>query len=180
VKLELLLLDRDGVINADSPNYIKSPEEWIALPGALEAIVRLQQHVRVAVCTNQSGVGRGLFDEAILAEIHDKMNSGIESLGGQAVDVFYCPHRPDIGCNCRKPAPGLLLAAMGAYQTNAACTVYVGDSEKDLLAAMQAQCRSVLVLTGNGGATLNAPAAGQADRISRSLATVPDDLGLPL
>ncbi len=153
MELDLVLLDRDGVINFDSPDYIKTPEEWDALPGALEAVVQMQQHVHVAVCSNQSGVGRGLFDENILASIHDKLNRELKSLGGQALDVYYCPHQPQAGCPCRKPKPDLLIRAMRASHIAPNATLYVGDSEKDLLAATNAGCHAALVLTGNGVTT---------------------------
>ena len=177
MKIELVLLDRDGVINFDSPDYIKAPGEWHPLPGAPEAIVALQAHVRVAVCTNQSGVGRGFFSEQTLSEIHDKLNAGLLALGGQAVDVYYCPHHPDDGCSCRKPQPELLLRAMQAFAIEPANTLYAGDSEKDLLAAAHARCQAALVMTGNGRATAQTERAQQADLTCESLAELPAALG---
>ena len=171
--LKLILLDRDCVINIDTPDFVKSPAEWHPLPGAIEAIVALQDQHTVAVCTNQSGVGRGLFDETTLAAIHTKLNRCITDSGGKAVDVFYCPHHPDAGCTCRKPQPGLLQQAMQTNGTDAQATIYVGDSEKDLLAATQAGCRSALVLTGNGSATVLSQAGQRATLICDDLASLP-------
>jgi len=173
-----VLLDRDGVINFDSPDYIKTPDEWQALPGALEAIVRLQQHVQVAVCSNQSGVGRGLFDEDTLSRIHDKFNAGLIACGGEAVDIYYCPHHPDDGCPCRKPQPELLHRAMQAFGIAPAATLYAGDSEKDLLAAANARCRAALVLTGNGASTAKTEAGRRTAVTCDSLAALPEALGL--
>ena len=173
MKIELVLLDRDGVVNFDSPEYIKAPEEWHPLPGALEAIVELQAHVRVAVCTNQSGLGRGLFTEQTLSEIHDKLNAGLVALGGKAVDVYYCPHHPDDGCSCRKPQPDLLLHAMRAFAIQPEHTLYAGDSEKDLLAANNAKCHAGLILTGNGRTTAQSEHAGQIALTCESLADLP-------
>jgi D-glycero-D-manno-heptose 1,7-bisphosphate phosphatase len=152
--LALILLDRDGVINVDSPDYIRSAEQWQPLPGAIDAIVLLQKYYAVAVCTNQSGVGRGLFDESTLHKMHSKMNGLICAAGGTAVDVFFCPHTPQQGCECRKPKTGLLTAAMSGRAHPVSKTLYVGDSEKDLLAAQAAHCRAALVLTGKGQKTL--------------------------
>ena len=148
--LQLILLDRDGVINYDSPDYIKSADEWQPIPGALEAIVAMQKQFRVAVCTNQSGLGRGLFDTATLAGIHAKLQQHLSAAGGTPIDIFFCPHHPDDGCSCRKPASGLLDAAMQAYAIDATTTVFAGDSTRDLEAAKRAGCHPVLLLTGNG------------------------------
>jgi D-glycero-D-manno-heptose 1,7-bisphosphate phosphatase len=155
--IQLVLLDRDGVINVDSADYIKHPAEWRPIEGSIEAIVQLQQMVTVAVCTNQSGLGRGLFDESTLAAIHDKLNETIGAAGGKPLDIFYCPHLPDAGCPCRKPEPELLTTAMRAYNAVPANTLYAGDSEKDLLAADNAGCTGVLILTGNGELTSRTP-----------------------
>lgn len=163
--IEVVLLDRDGVINHDSDAYIKSVEEWRPLPGAIDAIVQLQQHVQVAVCTNQSGVGRGMFTTEILASMHAKMNQLIAAAGGTPVDVWFCPHTPDAGCTCRKPAPGLLQTAMQALGAEPRHTVYIGDSEKDLLAALDAGCVPVLVRTGKGGHTETSATAQQLDHV---------------
>jgi len=178
MRLQLVLLDRDGVINRDSADYIKSAEEWQALPGALEAIAELQKHFQVVVCSNQSGIGRGLFDEAALAQIHDKMNTQLRELGGQALDVFYCPHHPNDRCRCRKPSPELLNLAMQSFGVRPEATVYAGDSEKDLIAAANADCHSALILTGNGHHTATTPIAQQAEFTCDSLAALPAALGV--
>ena len=149
-----MLLDRDGVINFDSPDFIKSADEWHPIPGALEAIAALQARFQVAVCTNQSGLGRGLFDEAALADIHARLQEGLAAAGGRPMDVFFCPHHPDEGCGCRKPLPGLLEAALDAHDTSAETTVFAGDSSRDLEAAVNAGCHPVLLLSGNGQRTL--------------------------
>ena len=176
---QLVLLDRDGVINVDSPDYIKSPEEWHPISGAMQAIVQLQRHVTVAVCTNQSGVGRGLFDEDTLAAIHQKLNDALIASGGRPLDVFYCPHHPDDGCPCRKPQPGLLECAMQAYGIAPDATVYAGDSAKDLQAAANAGCHSALILTGNGNATATTRAASLAAWTCDSLSDLPAALDAP-
>ncbi len=151
--IKLILLDRDGVINEESDAFIRAVEEWKPLPGSLEAIVRLQAQFKVAVCTNQSGVGRGYLNEHQLADIHDRLNRHLISLGGSALDIFFCPHLPDAQCTCRKPAPGLLIAAMQAYGVSASKTVFVGDSPRDLEASLAAGSQPALVLTGNGSRT---------------------------
>jgi len=110
--LNLILLDRDGVINMDSPDFIKNPDEWQPLPNAIAAIVQLQRQFKVAICTNQSGISRGLLSEDTLAAIHAKLNDLVQSSGGNRLPVFYCPHHPDDNCPCRKPQPGLLQAAI--------------------------------------------------------------------
>ena len=167
--LALILLDRDGVINEDSPDFIRSADAWQPIPGAIDAIVMLQQSFAVAVCTNQSGIGRGHFDVATLLEMHEKMNKLIEDAGGDPIDVFFCPHKPDAGCDCRKPKPGLLQTAMAAQNHRAADTLYVGDSEKDLLAAAAVGCHASLVLTGKGQQTLSTPAGQANKRVAPSL-----------
>ena len=162
----LILLDRDGVINFDSSTFIKGPDEWRPLPGAMSAIAALQTQYLIAVCTNQSGVGRGLLDLATLDAIHDKLNQELVQAGGKPLNIYFCPHLPDAGCACRKPQPGLLLAAMEAVQVAPTHTVYVGDSTKDVAAAANAGCRAALVLTGNGAETkaaLTRQAAGSTD-----------------
>src|SRR3990167_9545563 len=103
----LIILDRDGVINFDSEFYIKSPAEWVPIPGSLEAIAKLKQAgFKIVIATNQSGIGRGFYTHEILAEIHDKMNNLLAELGVTLDGIFYCPHHPDEHCNCRKPEPG--------------------------------------------------------------------------
>lgn len=147
----LVILDRDGVINEDSAAYIRSPDEWLPLPGSLEAIARLTAAgFRIAVATNQSGVARGLFDQATLAAIHDRMHECTRNAGGEIACVAVCPHGPDEGCVCRKPEPGLLEHIGRELGVSLAGVPFVGDSLRDLEAASHAGCDPVLVRTGNG------------------------------
>ena len=149
--MKLIILDRDGVINQDSDDYIKSADEWQAIPGSIEAIARLcRAGYSVAVATNQSGLGRGLFDLDALEAIHDKMRELVESAGGHIAGIYYCPHEPTAGCGCRKPAPGLLDAIAEDFSTALCGVVFIGDSLKDLQAGVERQCRPVLLRTGKG------------------------------
>ena len=142
----LVVLDRDGVINRDSEQYIRSVDEWLPLPGSLEAIARLNKAgFVVAVVTNQSGVGRGYFSEATLAEIHDAMREQVAAAGGRIDAVYYCPHRPDEGCDCRKPKPLLLERAVREFIARKDRTCYIGDKRSDVAAARAAGVRPVLV-----------------------------------
>ena len=149
--MSLVLLDRDGVINEDSPNYICSPSDWLPIPGSLHAIARLSRAGRtVAVCSNQSAVARGLISEAELAEIDRAMRSAIEFEGGRLQGTYYCVHGPEKNCACRKPAPGLLQLAMTTLNARPDETVYIGDSIRDIQAGKAAGCSTILVRTGNG------------------------------
>jgi D-glycero-D-manno-heptose 1,7-bisphosphate phosphatase len=151
---KLVILDRDGVINEDSDDYIKAPEEWHPVPGSLAAIARLcQAGFEVAVATNQSGLGRGYFDELTLANIHNLMNAQVEAAGGCIAVLCYCPHHPDAACDCRKPLPGLLNQIEQALGLSVEGAWYVGDSLKDIQAARAKQCKPVLVRSGKGRAT---------------------------
>jgi D-glycero-D-manno-heptose 1,7-bisphosphate phosphatase len=146
-----VILDRDGVINKDSVDYIKSADEWEALPGSLEAIALLtSNNIEVYIATNQAGVARGKLTLDALDRIHKKLLREVEISGGRISDIKYCPHHPDEKCWCRKPNPGLLedIAAIHELSLKEGC--YVGDSLKDLKAAESAGCLGVLVLTGNG------------------------------
>lgn len=149
----LILLDRDGVINHDSDQFIRHPDEWHAIDGSIEAICRLQKVAAVGVCTNQSGVGRGYLNLPTLCAIHDKMNNALLSAGGQPLDIYFCPHLPDTGCRCRKPADGLLKDAMAAHSCAVQNTLMIGDAERDIEAALASGCDAGLVLTGKGAAT---------------------------
>jgi D-glycero-D-manno-heptose 1,7-bisphosphate phosphatase len=150
----LVILDRDGVINFDSDEYIKSPEEWIPIPGSLEAVARLcRADYRVTVATNQSGIARGLYNMATLNRIHLKMVSSLHERGGQFEAVFFCPHGPDDGCNCRKPRPGMLHQTSERLSVPLAGVPVVGDSRRDLESATAVGALPVLVKTGNGEAT---------------------------
>lgn len=146
---KLVILDRDGTINRASDEFVKSPDEWHPLPGALEAISRLNHAgYHVVVATNQSGVGRGLFDMAALNAVHERMLKSLAALGGRMDAIFYCPHAPDEACACRKPAPGLLLQIQERFGFELKGVPYVGDSLRDLQAANMAGCAPHLVLTG--------------------------------
>ena len=150
------MLDRDGVINRDSDSFIKSPDEFRPLPGSIEAIADLSlAGYRVAVATNQSGLARGLFDEATLAAIHNKLTRLVEGQGGKIDGIFICPHGPGENCRCRKPATGLLEQVEAAFGCKLRDCWFVGDSLRDLLAARSHGCRPVLVRTGNGSRTEN-------------------------
>jgi len=149
--MKLIILDRDGVINYDSDQFIKSPEEWKPIPGSLEAIGRLSQaDYRVVVATNQSGVGRGLFDMAMLNSIHDKMCKAAAHAGGRIDAVFFCPHAADADCNCRKPKSGMIEDIAARYNTNLEGVPAIGDSLRDLEAVVRLGAQPVLVLTGKG------------------------------
>ena len=169
--MKLVVLDRDGVINLDSDQYIKSPEEWTPIPGSLEAIARLTQAgFRVAIATNQSGLARGLFDMAKLNAMHNKMHKAVNQLGGRIDAVFFCAHAQDAGCACRKPQPGMLLEIAERYGIALADVPVIGDSLRDLQAASAAGARPMLVLTGKGEKTLKAGGLPQGTVVHQDLA----------
>lgn len=169
--MKLVVLDRDGVINADSEQYIRSPEEWTPIAGSLEAIARFTQAgYRVVIATNQSGVGRGLFDMATLNAMHDKMHKAVNHLGGRIDAVFFCPHAQDAGCTCRKPKPGMLLEIAERFNVALDGVPAIGDSLRDLQAASAAGARPILVLTGKGEQTRNAGGLPEGTEIHRDLA----------
>jgi D-glycero-D-manno-heptose 1,7-bisphosphate phosphatase len=152
---KLIILDRDGVINYDSDKFIKSPDEWRPIPGSLEAISRLNHAgFRVVVATNQSGLGRGLFDMATLIAINDKMHKALAQLGGRIDAVFYCPHTADSACECRKPKPGMLIEIGNRFGVELTGVPCVGDSVRDLQAALAVEAQPILVLSGKGEKTL--------------------------
>lgn len=152
----MVIVDRDGVINEDRDDYIKSAEEWVAIPGSLEAIAKLSQSgYTVVIATNQSGIGRGLFDLDTLETIHKKLTCAVESHGGSIAGIYYCPHRPDDNCACRKPRTGLLDRIESDFKLSVAGMPFIGDSLGDLLAAIQKQCRPILVKTGKGKQALH-------------------------
>jgi len=152
--MKLVILDRDGVINHDSDQYIKSPAEWRALPGSIEAIARLNQNgFRVAVATNQSGIGRGLFDMATLNAINDKMMEMVFRQGGRIDALFFCPHTADENCNCRKPRTGMYEEIAARFHTELKGVPAIGDSLRDLQAAEGVGAQPILVLTGKGKET---------------------------
>jgi len=152
--VKLAILDRDGVINFDSDHYIKSPAEWRPIPGSIEAIARLNQHgFRVVVATNQSGIGRGLFDMATLNAINDKMMELVFRQGGRIDALFFCPHTAAEQCGCRKPKAGMLEEIAARFHTDLKGVPVVGDSLKDLQVAAAVGAQPVLVLTGKGAKT---------------------------
>ncbi len=152
--MTLVILDRDGVINFDSKDYIKSPDEWQPIPGSLEAIARLcRANFQVILATNQSGIGRGLFDVETLNQIHQKMIAQVQEKGGKIDAIFFCPHIPEAHCICRKPKPGLLLEASNRLRLPLAGIPSVGDSDADVGAALAVGAQPVLVRSGDGRAT---------------------------
>ena len=151
--MKLVILDRDGTVNQDSAEFIKTPEEWLPLPGALEAIARLNHAGwHVVIASNQSGLGRGLFDVSMLNSIHGKMHKMLAAVGGRVDAVFYCPHAPDEGCHCRKPEPGLFEQIGERYGLDLQGVPTVGDTARDVLAGERVGCEPHLVLTGKGAA----------------------------
>ena len=152
--MKLVILDRDGVINQDSDRFIKSPDEWHPIPGSLEGIAKMTQAgFRVVVATNQSGIGRGLFDMSTLNSIHEKMHRAVNQAGGRIDAIFYCPHAADSTCECRKPKPGMLKEIASRFHTTLAGVPAVGDSLRDLEAAASVGARPILVITGKGKKT---------------------------
>ena len=153
-KSGLIVLDRDGVINRDSRDFIKSAAEWEPLPGSIEAIAYLSRAgFTVAVASNQSGLGRGLFDRRALDAMHRKLRRLVVKAGGRIDRIVVCPHTPDDGCDCRKPRAGLLHRLARYYDTDLGGVPVVGDSQRDLAAAVTANARPILVRTGNGKKT---------------------------
>ena len=153
--MKLLILDRDGVVNYDSDAYIKSLDEWIPLPGAIEAIARLSKAGwTVAVATNQSGLARGYYDVPTLEAMHAKLRELVAEQGGELGLIVHCPHGPDDGCDCRKPKPGMLQQIASHYGVPLPGVWFVGDSSGDLTAARAVDCQPVLVKTGKGERTL--------------------------
>jgi D-glycero-D-manno-heptose 1,7-bisphosphate phosphatase len=153
--MKLIILDRDGVINEDSDDFIKTPEEWIPIDGSAQAIAQLNQAgFTVVVATNQSGVGRGYFSVETLNTIHQKMMQHVEAAGGKISGIFYCPHAPDDGCDCRKPKAGLIDQISTQFQTNVLNAPLIGDSLRDLECGFARGCLPILVKTGKGKRTL--------------------------
>jgi D-glycero-D-manno-heptose 1,7-bisphosphate phosphatase len=151
---ELILLDRDGVINFDSDQYILTPDQWLPLPGSPEAIAALHAAgYRVVVVSNQSGIGRGLLSEVVLASIHEKMRRTIEAAGGRFSGIYYCPHGPDDGCDCRKPGIGLLRRIRQDFGCKLTGVPFVGDKLSDIEAAEAVHARPILVRSGDGRRT---------------------------
>jgi D-glycero-D-manno-heptose 1,7-bisphosphate phosphatase len=171
--VKLVVLDRDGTINHDSDQYIKSPAEWKPIKGSVEAIARLTQAGwRVVVATNQSGIGRGLFDMATLNAIHDAMHRAVNQAGGRIDAIFFCPHKDDDNCECRKPKPGMLLEIARRLNVELAGVPMVGDSLRDLQAAAAVSAKPILVLTGKGRRTREAGGLPQGTAVYPDLAAV--------
>lgn len=153
--MKLVILDRDGVINQESDEYIKTPDEWIPIPGSIEAIATLYQSgFRIVVASNQSGLGRGLFNIETLNQIHSKMHTLVGQAGGKIDAIFFCPHSPTDNCSCRKPNPGLLLEITKRLQVDMTTVHFIGDSFKDIQAGLAVNCLPILVMTGRGKQTL--------------------------
>lgn len=151
----LVILDRDGVINHDSDNYIKSASEWLPIDGSIDAIAQLSRAgYRVVVASNQSGLARGLFQQTDLDAMHEKLLSLVANAGGKIAGIFYCPHHPDENCRCRKPKTGLIDDIENAFSTTAAGCFFIGDSIKDLQAGSAKHCHAILVKTGKGQESL--------------------------
>lgn len=175
--MKLIILDRDGVINYDSDQFIKSPEEWKPIPGSLEAIARLNQWGwRVVVASNQSGIGRGLFGMDTLNAINDKMVKNLAQVGGRLDAIFFCPHAADSTCDCRKPKPGMFRQIAERFNVDLTGMPTVGDSLRDVQAGLAAGCRPYLVLTGKGQKTRVDPALPAGTEIYPDLATLVADL----
>ncbi len=175
--MKLLILDRDGVINIDSDQYIKNPDEWRPIPGSLEAIARLTHSGwRIAVATNQSGIAHGLFSMEILNAMHTKMHKAVTQAGGHIEAVFYCPDSADSNSACRKPNPGMLLAIAERFNTPLAAVPAIGDSLRDLQAAASAGAQPYLVLSGKGRQTRRLGGLPEETRVFSDLAAVAQSL----
>ncbi|EPJ47291.1 MAG: d,D-heptose 1,7-bisphosphate phosphatase [Osedax symbiont Rs1] len=156
----LIILDRDGVINHDSDNYIRTVAQWVAIEGSIQAIADLSQAgYRIAIATNQSGIGRGYYSLATLSAMHQKMTDLVSAAGGSIAQLVFCPHLPSEHCACRKPEPGMLLQILAAQQKSntidAHQTWFIGDSLRDLQAAWAIDMQTALVKTGKGQRTLD-------------------------
>ena len=175
--MKLIILDRDGVINEDSDEYIKSPEEFIPIAGSIEAMARLYRAgYRIVIATNQSGVARGYFDIETLNRMHEKLQHLLTAQGGQIDGIFYCPHGPDDHCACRKPKPGLLHEIQKRFKVNLSGIYAVGDSLRDLQAAQSVGATPVLVKTGKGERTIKKNEGLDGVPIYENLAAYVDEL----
>ncbi len=153
--MKLIILDRDGVINHDRDDFVKSADECVPIEGSIEAIVRLNKAgFTVVIATNQSGLAKEKFDLEDLEAMHEKITGLVEEQGGEIGAIFYCPHRDEDNCKCRKPKPGLLDAIEAEFNTSVESCYFVGDSLRDLQAGLQKGCKPILVQTGNGKTTL--------------------------
>lgn len=177
VTSKLIILDRDGVINEDSDDYIKSAAAWKPIPGSLEAIARLnQQGYRVAVATNQAGLARGLFDMHALNAIHQKLHLAGQTVGAHVDAIFFCPHAPEDFCDCRKPRPGMLRAIGQRFDIQLTGVPLVGDTLRDLQAGFEVGCTPYLVRTGKGIRTIQTGGLPPGTIVLDNLAAVADHL----
>ena len=175
--MPLVVIDRDGVINEDSHEYICSLADWQPIPGSIEAIADLSRAgYTIAIATNQSGLGRGYFGLEELEAIHARLRRQVEERGGHIAGIFYCPHLPGEGCRCRKPATGLLEAIEAELGVSPRGAVFIGDSLKDLQAAQAYGCLPVLVKTGKGKATLSTLQSGDTQVANGATIPVFEDL----
>jgi len=175
--VKLVILDRDGVINLDSDQFIKSPAEWKPIAGSIEAIARLSQSgYRVVVATNQSGIGRGLFDMATLNAINDKMMEQVFRGGGRIDAIFFCPCTAEQDCHCRKPDTGMFEDIASRYQIGLSGVPSIGDSLRDLEASARAGCVPLLVLTGKGRKTRDQGGLPRGTRVFTDLSAAADAL----
>ena len=175
--MKLVILDRDGVVNYDSKQFIKSPAEWRPIPGSIDAIAKLSQAgYRVIIATNQSGIGRGLFDMDTLNAIHEKMHRAVQQAGGRIDAIFYCPHPIEADCNCRKPRTGMFERIAGCFNVDLIGTPSVGDSLRDLQAAAAVGARPLLVLTGKGTQTQAEGGLPEGTQVFPDLATAAEQI----
>ncbi len=175
--MKLVILDRDGVINRDSGDYVKTPEEWRPIPGSLEAIAKLHQaEWRIVVASNQSVIGRGLITLEALNQIQRKMDHALDELGARIDGLFFCPHAPAADCDCRKPKPGLLKDIERRLHVKLTGVPFIGDTQKDIDAAQAVGARPLLVLTGKGKTTAKAPGFPRDVPVYKNLAAAADAL----
>lgn len=185
--MKLVILDRDGVINHDSSDFIKSVDEWLPIEGSLEAIAKLSRlGFTIVIATNQSGLARGLFDLDDLEAMHSKLSEMVETRGGSIAAIFYCPHGPDDNCSCRKPKTGLVDAIEVEFDVCAEGAPFIGDSLRDLQTGLAKGCQPILVRTGKGEETLkklaNSPVEGLEntpvfDDLAAAAAYIADNFG---
>jgi len=177
--MAIIVLDRDGVINFDSDNYIKTVDEWRPIPGAIEAMAKLSQAGHTLfIATNQSGIGRGYYDVGTLRAMHKKMLALLAEEGGEVAGIYYCPHHPDDSCHCRKPLPGMLDDIIEQHKVSLETSFFVGDSLRDLEAGFERGCQPILVKTGKGQKTIDAglPATLSHTLVFSDLASFADHL----
>ena len=159
---KVIFLDRDGVINADSPNYIKNWDEFDFLPGSLEALAELTRAgCALIIITNQSMIGRGMVPLTILEDMHRRMRQVITQAGGNIHDIFFCPHRPNENCHCRKPKPEMILEAGRRHDIDLSKTIMIGDNAKDILCGRNAGCGATILVRTGSGPTARQELAGQ-------------------